>query len=139
MDSLDVDAYFALSVNHRGQTVSGLIGSAEFMDDTLFRQSGAYSGLKFNEEGGTFGTVSIPEGRIGTSRRLPRNSRFVNPPATTVNASFGIARDDWTAELFFDNLTDEDAQVMQIAGHYTPVVTVQRPRTVGLRLSYDYR
>ena len=139
MDSLDVDAYFALSVNHRGQTVSGLIGSAEFMDDTLFRQSGAYSGLKFNEEGGTFGTVSIPEGRIGTSRRLPHNSRFVNPPATTVNASFGIARDDWTAELFFDNLTDEDAQVMQIAGHYTPVVTVQRPRTVGLRLSYDYR
>ena len=139
MDSLDLDAYFALSVNHRGQTLSGLVGSAEFMDDTLFRQSGAYSGLKLNIEGGTFGTVDIPEGRIGTSRRLPRNSRFVNPPATTVNASFGIARDDWTAELYFENLTDEEAQMMQIAGHYTPVVTVQRPRTVGLRLSYDYR
>ena len=139
MDSLDLDAYFALSVNHRGQTLSGLVGSAEFMDDTLFRQSGAYSGLKLNIESGTFGTVDIPEGRIGTSRRLPRNSRFVNPPATTVNASFGIARDDWTAELYFENLTDEEAQMMQIAGHYTPVVTVQRPRTVGLRLSYDYR
>ena len=139
MDSLDLDAYFAVSVNHRGQTLSGLVGSAEFMDDTLFRQSGAYSGLKLNIEGGTFGTVDIPEGRIGTSRRLPRNSRFVNPPATTVNASFGIARDDWTAELYFENLTDEEAQMMQIAGHYTPVVTVQRPRTVGLRLSYDYR
>ena len=139
MDSLDMDAYFALSVNHRGKMLSGLVGSAEFMDDTLFRQSGAYSGLKLNHEGGTFGTVDIPEGRIGTSRRLPSNSRFVNPPATTVNASFGIARDDWTAELYFENLTDEEAQVMQIAGHYTPVVTVQRPRTVGLRLSYDYR
>ena len=139
MDSLDMDAYFALSVNHRGKMLSGLIGSAEFMDDTLFRQSGAYSGLKLNHEGGTFGTVAIPEGRIGTVRRLPSNSRFVNPPATTVNASFGIARDDWTAELYFENLTDEEAQVMQIAGHYTPVVTVQRPRTVGLRLSYDYR
>ena len=139
MDSLDLDAYFAVSVNHRGKMLSGLVGSAEFMDDTLFRQSGAYSGLKLNIEGGTFGTVDIPEGRIGTSRRLPRNSRFVNPPATTVNASFGIARDDWTAELYFENLTDEEAQVMQIAGHYTPVVTVQRPRTVGLRISYDYR
>ena len=139
MDSLDLDAYFAVSVNHRGKMLSGLVGSAEFMDDTLFRQSGAYSGLKLNIEGGTFGTVDIPEGRIGSSRRLPRNSRFVNPPATTVNASFGIARDDWTAELYFENLTDEEAQVMQIAGHYTPVVTVQRPRTVGLRLSYDYR
>ena len=139
MDSLDLDAYFAVSVNHRGKMLSGLVGSAEFMDDTLFRQSGVYSGLKLNIEGGTFGTVDIPEGRIGSSRRLPRNSRFVNPPATTVNASFGIARDDWTAELYFENLTDEEAQVMQIAGHYTPVVTVQRPRTVGLRLSYDYR
>ena len=138
MGGLDLDAYFAVAVNYRGQSVSGLVGSAEFMDDTLFRQSGYYSGLKWNDEGGTYGTVPIPEGRIGSARRLPRNSRFVNPPATTVNVSFGVSRDSWAAELYVNNATDESAQMMQIAGAYTPIVTEQRPRTVGLRLSFDY-
>ena len=142
IDSIEADAYFHASVNYRGESVSGVVGSAEFMDDTLFRQSGAYSGLEWRDEGGTFGTVSIPTGRTtgpDASRRLPANSRFVNPAATTFNLSFGLARDGWTAELFMDNINDEQAQVMQIAGHYTPVVTVQRPRTIGLRLSYDYQ
>ena len=142
IDSIEADAYFHASVNYRGESVSGVVGSAEFMDDTLFRQSGAYSGLEWRDEGGTFGTVSIPTGRTtgpDATRRLPANSRFVNPAATTFNLSFGLARDGWTAELFMDNINDEQAQVMQIAGHYTPVVTVQRPRTIGLRLSYDYQ
>ena len=138
MDGLDLDAHVSFAVNYRGTMVSGLIGSAEFMDDTLYRQSGHYSGLKWQDEGGSFGTVEIPEGRIGSATRLPRNSRFVNPPATTMNASFGVGRENWNVELFLDNLTDEDAQVMQIAGHYTPVVTEQRPRTIGMRFSYDY-
>lgn len=48
-----------------------------------------------------------------------------------------MEKEGWTAELFIDNLNNEDAPVMQIAGHYRPVTTVQRPRTVGLRVSYD--
>ena len=140
IDSLDADAYFQAAVNYRGKNVSGMVGSAEFMDDTLYRQSGAYSGLKWQHEGGTFGTVEIPTGPdTSSATRLPMNSRFVNPPATTYNMSFGISRDGWLAELFVNNINDETAQVMQIAGHYTPVVTVQRPRTIGLRLSYDYQ
>ena len=138
MDGLDLDAHVSFAVNYRGEMVSGLIGSAEFMDDTLYRQSGYYSGLEWQDEGGSFGTVDIPEGGVGSAERLPRNSRFVNPAATTLNASFGVGRDNWNVELFLNNLTNEDAQVMQIAGHYTPVVTEQRPRTIGMRFSYDY-
>ena len=134
----DLDAFVSASLVYRGKNVTGLIGSAEFMDDTLFRQSGFYSDLKWQEEGGTFGTVMIPEGRAGSALRLPVNSRFVNPAALTFNASIGISRNSWTAELFFDNLNNEEAQIMQIAGHYTPVVTMQRPRTAGMRFSYDF-
>ena len=122
------------SVSYRGENVSGMVGSAEFMDDTQFRQSGSYSGLEWRDEGGTFGTVEIPS---GAGSRLPTNSRFVNPAATTVRVAFSMEKDGWGAEAFVDNLTDEDAQVMQIAGHYTPVVTVQRPRTIGLRIFYE--
>ena len=136
----EADAYIQAAVNHRGENVSGVVGSAEFMDDTLFRQSGAYSGLEWRDEGGTFGTVAIPSGVSNDSpERLPINSRFVNPAATTFNLSFGVARDEWQAELFLNNINNEEAPMMQIAGHYTPVVTTQRPRTIGLRLSYDYQ
>ena len=85
---------------------------------------------------GTYGTVEIPDGAGGT--RLPSNSRFVNPSATTFNVAVGLEKDSWMAELFIDNLNNEEAPIMQIAGHYTPAITVQRPRTIGLRVSYDF-
>ena len=130
------DAYVAANLNYRGESVAGIVGSAELMDDTLFHQAGAYSGLGLQDEGGTFGTVRIPDGSGG--RRLPGNSRFINPAATTIGVALGMERDTWGAELFIDNLNNESAPVMQIAGHYTPAITVQRPRTIGLRLSYDF-
>ena len=55
LESLGADAYLTAGVTYRGRTVSGLIGNAEFMDDTLFRQSGKYSGLSIQHENGTFG------------------------------------------------------------------------------------
>lgn len=136
VERMGVDAYVSAAVTWRGDHVSGIVGSAEFMDDTLFRHSGSYSGLELQHEGGSFGTVPIPDGAGG--RRLARNSRFVNPAATTLNVAMGFERDNWGVELFIDNMNNEAAPVMQIAGRYTPVLTVQRPRTVGLRMALDF-
>ena len=136
LDAIGTDAYLQAVVNHRGESVSGMVGSAEFMDDTLYRQAGRHSGLKWPHEDGTFGTVPIREGQANSSSRLPANSRFVNPPATTFNLSFGVASDGWTAEVFMDNGSNEAAPVAQVTGLYTPMVTVQRPRTIGLRLAF---
>ncbi len=136
LDGFEADAYISASINHRGETVSAVIGSAEFFEDTLFQQTGRRSGLKIQQEGGTFGTVEIPDGAGGS--RLPNNSRYINPSATTVNAAFGINKDNWGVELFIDNITNEEAPVVQVAGKFTPEVSVQRPMTVGLRFSFDY-
>ena len=135
LDAMQADAYVLASLAYRGESVSGIVGAAEFMDDTLFRQSGSYSGLSLQDEGGTFGTVEIPS---GAGMRLPMNSRFVNPATMTVNVAFGVRKDGWGAEVYLDNLGNEDGRVMQIAGHYTPVVTVQRPRSMGVRISYEF-
>ena len=131
---LDADAYWAVSVVHRGESLAGMVGKAELMDDTLFHQTGRYSGLEIHDEGGTFGNTTIP---ADEGRRLPRNSRFVNPAATTVNAAFGIAKVGWRGELFIDNVGNEAATAVQVGGRYMPVVTKQRPRTIGLRLSFE--
>ncbi|MEM7431545.1 MAG: TonB-dependent receptor [Pseudomonadota bacterium] len=136
MDSMDADAYVSASLNFRGESVTSLIGSAEFFVDTLFQQSGRTTNLRVRNEGGTFGTVAIPDGAGGF--RLPNNSRFVNPSATTLSAAIGFNKDNWGAELFVDNITNEEAPIVQVAGKFTPEVTVQRPMTIGIRFNMDY-
>ena len=128
--------YVTASVHHRGESVTGIIGSAEFMEDTLRLTWGSPSGFEFQEEGGTFGTVEISDGAGGT--RLPVSSRYVNPSSTTTHLGFGLERDNWTAEVFIDNAGNESAPTVQVAGFFTPQIRVQRPRTVGLRVSYDF-
>ncbi len=128
--------YVTASVHHRGETVSGIIGSAEFMEDTLRLVTGGSSGFEIEEAGGTFGTVEIPDGAGGS--RLPVSSRYVNPSATTVNLGFGLERDNWVAEVFIDNANNESAPTAQVAGYFTPQTLVQRPRTVGVRVSFDF-
>jgi len=136
MDGMQADAYISASLNYRGESVTALIGSAEFFEDTLFQQTGRTSGLKIQNEGGTFGTVEIPDGAGGT--RLPNNSRYVNPSATTLNAAIGFNKDSYGLELFVDNITNEDAPIVQVAGKFTPETTVQRPMTIGIRFNMDY-
>ena len=133
---LGADAWFAASVTYRSESVSGMIGKAEYMDDTLFHHAGWRSGLKLRDEGGTYGSIAIPDASAPEGRRLPRNTRFVNPSAATLNLAFGVARDAWRAELFVDNANNEAGAIVQTGGRYMPVVTVQRPRSIGLRLSW---
>ncbi|MWV27229.1 TonB-dependent receptor [Aurantiacibacter rhizosphaerae] len=57
---------------------------------------------------------------------------------TVVDLSAGIVADQWRFEIYGENLTDKRAQ---ISGNYVndrERISVNRPRTVGLRVSYDY-
>ena len=130
------DAYVTGLINYRGETVSAITGSAEFYNDNSVIQAGRGSGLEIQNEGGSFGTVQIDDGAGG--QRLPNNSRFVNPAATTINVAVGVNKDNWGAELFINNLTNEEAEIAQVVGKFTPEVTVQRPLTVGFRFNFDY-
>ena len=134
LDSYDADAYVTASVNYRGKSAAGIAGSARFFEDTLFLQSGRSSGLEIQDEGGVFLSGSDAAGNPLSFT----NSRYVNPSATTFNVAFGVEKDSWGAELFIDNLSDEEASIVQVAGKFTPEVTNQRPRTVGLRFSYFF-
>jgi outer membrane receptor protein involved in Fe transport len=136
IDGFDADGYVSASINYRGDSVSAMVGSAELFEDTLFQQTGLHSGLKILNEGGTYGTVMIPDGAGGF--RLPNNSRYVNPSSTTINVAVGFNKDNWGAELFINNITGEEAPIVQVAGKFTPEITVQRPMTVGIRFNLDY-
>ena len=132
VSSMGANGYVTAALVHRGESVAGIVGSAAFMDDTGVLAYGASSGLGLQNEGGTFGTVNDRTGN------LPANTRFVNESATMINLSAGLEKDNWLAEVYVRNLTSEEGAIVQTAGKFTPEATVNRPRTLGLRLSYRF-
>jgi len=66
------------------------------------------------------------------------NNRFVQPSWTTMDASFGVSKDDWSAEFYVVNLTDENESMYTTASQFILVEVPMRPRTMGLRLAYNF-
>ncbi len=52
--------------------------------------------------------------------------------------SAGVSSDTWSAELFVDNLTDERAEVARNFVFDVQSVTYAQPRTIGVRLKFDF-
>lgn len=52
--------------------------------------------------------------------------------------TFGVSMDEWSAELFVDNLFDEKAELSRSFVFDRERVTYARPQTIGLRFSYDF-
>ena len=59
-------------------------------------------------------------------------------PYTTYDASAGVAKGPWEAEFFGQNLTDTRAQLFISSASYVTLTTVNRPRILGIRLSYKF-
>ncbi len=57
---------------------------------------------------------------------------------TTVDLAVGASLDNWNVELFVRNLTDERADLFFNVQDDVPRITTNRPRTYGIRFSYDY-
>ncbi len=57
---------------------------------------------------------------------------------TTADAAFGVHRGRWNTELFVENLTDERAELFINEQDDIRRITTNRPRTVGVRFSFDY-
>lgn len=56
---------------------------------------------------------------------------------TTADASLGVNKDDWKAELFVENLTDERAELFINNQDDIRRIATNRPRTISLRVSFS--
>jgi iron complex outermembrane receptor protein len=65
-------------------------------------------------------------------------SRQTMPSWTTMDASIGVAKDDWNAELFVVNLTDENKSLFSSTSQFILVEVPARPRTIGVRFGYSF-
>ena len=130
------NAYLSGGLSYTGESKSGLSGSAFYVEDTLrLTHGGRGSGLKIAAEGGEF-----VGGNCGTYNQ-PRNclnGRYVQDDYVLLDLAVGMESKDWSAEFFIDNVTDKRAQLHVDTLQYVPKVVTNRPRTFGVRFSYDY-
>jgi len=69
---------------------------------------------------------------IITTKRYALNSW------TMYGLTAGVSEETWTAEVYVDNLTDENAQVSGNANYNKQRNSVARPRTMGMRFSVNF-
>jgi iron complex outermembrane recepter protein len=70
---------------------------------------------------------------------LQGNSTAYNLPAfTTYDAALGAGKNAWLVQLYGQNLTDTRAQLFANYNQFYKAVTVNRPRTIGLRFNYKF-
>jgi iron complex outermembrane recepter protein len=75
-------------------------------------------------------------GFIVTTNGVVRD--FEQTPWTIYDASAGIGKDAWSVQLYCNNLTDTRADLSTSYEEAIKTITVNRPRTAGLKYSYNF-
>lgn len=148
LEGLGADAYVRGGVRFTDDSRALTTCNAYFIEDTAQQVYGVRTSLKIVEEGGFCGTALtgadlaaadpafLSQDPNGDMRY--RAARYEQEAYTTVNLAIGLQKDAWGAELFINNVTDERAQININAADWVPTVATNRPREIGLRLTYDY-
>jgi iron complex outermembrane recepter protein len=63
---------------------------------------------------------------------------FDQPGFSTYDASVGVSKDAWQVSLVGSNLTDTRANLYENDSQFINAITVNRPRTAGLRFGYKF-
>jgi iron complex outermembrane receptor protein len=102
-----------------------------FNDYKAFVMAGAnHVGGMFNQiDNGTTNFVGNPSTTL---------LRYFQPGYTTYDASFGISKDNWTAEAFGTNLGNSNASTFTSSAQFIKSEVPLRPRIVGLRIGYKF-
>ena len=66
------------------------------------------------------------------------DNRFLQQSYNTLDAAIGFSTNKWSVDLFGENLTDERAQLFINSLDTDLRITTNRPRTFGVRVTYDY-
>lgn len=122
------------SVSYTGDRLAGMVMDAYVMEDATNLIYGTGSGLSIKEEAAVYEGVTYADANGETFK----GGRYVQDSYVLTNIAFGVTNDTWKAELFIDNLFDESAILNIDTQQFTPKVVTNRPRTIGLRFSYDY-
>jgi len=132
--SEDMTGYVNASISYTGDRLASMTMDAYVLEDTTNLVYGTGSGLSIQKEADVYSGVNYQNSNGQTFA----GGRYVQESYVIANLSFGVTNDQWKAELFIDNLTDESAVLYIDTQQFTPKVVTNRPRTIGFRFSYDF-
>ncbi|ALS97634.1 TonB-dependent receptor [Lacimicrobium alkaliphilum] len=127
------EGYVNGAINYTGDRLVGMTMDAYVMEDATQLIYGTGSGLKIEQEAALFEGVTYTD----ESGNTFAGGRYVQESYAVANIAFGVRANDWTAELYIDNITDERGMQYIDTQQFTPKVVSSRPRTIGVRFSYD--
>ncbi|GLX84562.1 TonB-dependent receptor [Thalassotalea loyana] len=129
------EGYVNGSISYTGDRLSGMFANAYVSEDTHKLVYGTGTGLKIEEEisSGQYQGVTYND----SNGNAFAGGRYVAEAYSIANLAFGFTNGEWKAELYMDNLFDERAQLYIDEQQFTPKVVTNRPRTIGVRFSYD--
>jgi outer membrane receptor protein involved in Fe transport len=126
--------YINGSISYTGDRLAGMTMDAYVLEDTAQLVYGRGTGLTIQQEAAVYEGVNYDDSNGQTFK----GGRYVQDSYAIANVAFGVTNDEWKAELYIDNLFDESGILYIDNQQFTPKVVSNRPRTIGLRLSYDF-
>ena len=97
-----------------------------------FAQAGAiHTGHSFTQSGSN---PALSAGSNVSTTQL----RFENPAFSLYDASIGVAKNAWTAELYGQNLTNVIKSVFTSSTQFVPAEAITRPRVLGVKVGYKF-
>ncbi|MFT6898134.1 MAG: iron complex outermembrane receptor protein [Paraglaciecola sp.] len=127
-------AYINGSISYTGDRLASMTMDAFVVEETTELVYGTGSGLKIQQEADVYKGVSFTD----TNGDVFKGGIYVQESYFLANVAFGITNDEWKAEIYLNNIFDENAVLYIDTQQFTPKVVTNRPRTLGLRLSYDF-
>ncbi|HEY6483767.1 MAG TPA: TonB-dependent receptor plug domain-containing protein [Steroidobacteraceae bacterium] len=104
----------------------------EFNTYNMFVQFGAtYTTSSFTQTGNN---PSLSTGGAINTTLL----RFENPAYGLIDGAVGVAKDQWTAQIFGENLADRNVSLFTSTGQFVITQTPTRPRVLGLQVGYKF-
>ena len=101
-------------------------------DYKAFAQVGAiHVGHSYTQAGSN---PTIAASGIVSTGRL----RFEDPPYTTYDASFGVAKAAWSVRVYGENLSNSNVSVFSNTDQFVLAQTILRPRIIGLAAGYKF-
>jgi hypothetical protein len=117
--------------NPYGQTGSSLAQSPPFQGSIRARYEVSF--------GDYTGFVQVAASHQAHSYSATGNIVVYDQPSYTIyDASLGVAKNAWNVQAYAQNLTDARADLFSNDNQFVQAETVNRPRTVGVRLGYKF-
>jgi iron complex outermembrane recepter protein len=125
--------------NPGGALGSPLAGAPAFQGDMRARYELDFNGYNaFAQLGAVYQSQSLSTTNRFSVDLQGNSTAYELPPFTTFDGAVGVGKDAWLVQLYGQNLTDTRAELFANYAQYYKAVTVNRPRTIGLRFHYRF-